>query len=64
MTAATWIADNGVALGSTPALAGGLTFELDASDGQSVFLSVVPEAGTGALAGLGLLLLVLRLRNK
>ena len=64
MTAANGIADNGVALGSTPALAGGLTFELDASDGQSVFLSVVPEAGTGALAGLGLLLLVLRLRKK
>ena len=57
MSVANGIADNGVTLGSTPALSGGLTFDLDASNGQDVFLAVVPEAGTGVLAVLGLLLL-------
>ncbi len=57
MSVANGIADNGVTLGSTPALSGGLTFDLDVSNGQDVFLTVVPEAGTGVLTVLGLLLL-------
>ena len=57
MTSASGIADNGIVLGSTPALSGGLTFALDISSGENVFLNVVPEAGTAGLVFLGLMLL-------
>jgi fibronectin-binding autotransporter adhesin len=57
MTVASGIADNGITLGNTPALTGNLTFALDFSSGDDVFLTVVPEAGTAGLAALGALLL-------
>ncbi len=57
MTSAGGIADNGITLGTTPALSGNLTFELDFSSGENVFLTVVPEAGTAGLVALGTLLL-------
>ena len=57
MTAANGIADNGIVIGSQPALPGGMTFTLDYSSGSEVFLTVVPEAGTAGLAALGAVLL-------
>lgn len=57
MTAANGIADNGIVLGSQPALSGGMTFSLDYSSGSEVFLTVVPEAGTAGLFALALLIL-------
>ena len=60
MTSVGLISDNGVTIGSTPALGGGLSFTIDASDGAKVFLSMVPEAGTGALFTLALVLFLLR----
>ncbi len=63
MTSAGGIQDNGVVIGSAPSLPGGLTFEVDASNGADVFLAVVPEPATGLLAMLGLLLLRMRGRR-
>ncbi len=60
MTSEGGIADNGVAIGSAPALGAGLTFALDADDGENVFLTVVPEAGSGALILLALAVLRIR----
>jgi fibronectin-binding autotransporter adhesin len=57
MTAANGIADNGMVIGSQPALPGGLTFAIDYSSGAEVFLTVVPEAGTAGLFVLGAFLL-------
>jgi fibronectin-binding autotransporter adhesin len=57
MSAAGGIANNVATIGSAPALSGGLTFAIDASDSANVFLTVVPEAGTSALVLLGALLL-------
>lgn len=57
MTSAGGIADGGVSIGSAPSLGGGLSFAVDASSGADVYLTVVPEAGTGMLAALGLLVL-------
>ena len=57
MSAASGITDLGVTIGSAPALAGGLTFAVDASNNKDVFLTVVPEAGTAGLFGLALLIL-------
>lgn len=57
MTAANGIADNGIALGSTPALGSGLSFSIDYASGTEVYLNVVPEAGTADLFGLALLIL-------
>ena len=57
MTSAGGIAGSGLTIGSAPSLPGGLTFEVDASNGAEVFVSVVPEAGTAALSLLGVLLL-------
>ena len=50
--------ETGVTISSAPALASGLSWEVDtqSTDG-SVFLTVVPEAGTAGLVALGLLLL-------
>ena len=48
---------------SAPALASGLGWSVDTtSSDSSVFLVVVPEAGTGALLGLGAMVLLLRRR--
>ena len=60
MTSAGGIADNGVTIGSAPALGGGMTFAIDTTDDGKVFLAVVPEAGTGALFTLALALFLLR----
>lgn len=57
MTVAGGIQKNSLVIGSTPALAGGLTFAIDDSSDTDVFLTVVPEAGTAGLVGLGLLFL-------
>ncbi len=57
MTAANGIAPNGIVIGSTPALASGLSFAVEYSSGTDVFLNVVPEAGTAGLFGLALLIL-------
>ena len=64
MTVAETIADNGIVLGSRPALPGGMTFALDYSSGSDVLLTVVPEAGTAGLVGLGLLFLRRMKRNR
>ena len=57
MTAASGIADNGIVLGSTPALGSGLSYSIDYSSGAEVYLTVVPEAATSGLLGLALLML-------
>jgi hypothetical protein len=50
-------------IASAPALASGLGWSVDTtSTDSSVFLVVVPEAGTAALLGLGTLVLLLRRR--
>ena len=52
------VTDNGVTVESAPALAPGLAYAVDStSTPGSVFLTVVPEAGSGALTLLGLLVL-------
>ncbi len=50
--------ETGISIASAPTLAGGLSWEVDttSTDG-SVFLTVVPEAGTAGLLAFGLLLL-------
>ncbi|MFO1529898.1 MAG: autotransporter-associated beta strand repeat-containing protein [Kiritimatiellia bacterium] len=61
MTYAGSITDNGVTVESAPALAPGLAYAVDStSTPGSVFLAVVPEAGSGALTLLGLLVLLKR----
>ena len=64
MTSAGGILNLGVEIGSAPSLPGGMTFEVDASNGADVFVTVVPEAGTGALALLGLLLVRRRISSR
>ena len=54
------LADNGLTMGAAPTLAGGLFYQIDTTIANQVFLTVVPEAGSGALAVLGLLLLLRR----
>ena len=54
------LTDNGLTVGAAPALAGGLSYQIDTTTANQVFLTVVPEAGSGALAVLGLLLLLRR----
>ncbi len=59
------LSDNGLALGSVPALSSGLYFEVDTSTPGQVNLSVVPEPSSRLLASLALLPLVaLRRRRK
>ena len=58
MTSAGGIAGSGLTIGSAPALTIGLSYAVDASNGADVFVTVVPEAGSGVLAVLGLLLLL------
>jgi fibronectin-binding autotransporter adhesin len=64
MTAAGGIQKNGLVIGSTPALAGGLTFSIDDSSDSEVFLTVVPEAGTAGLVGLAVLILRRRIQSR
>ena len=56
------LGDSGLAIGTAPVLSGGLGFGIDTSSDGSVFLAVVPEAGTGALLLLGLAVLARRRR--
>ncbi len=52
------LTDGGLTVASAPALASGLSFAVDStSTDGSVFLTVVPEAGTAGLVILGLLLI-------
>jgi hypothetical protein len=57
MTSNGGIANNGVTIGSAPALGGGLAFAVEISDDGKVFMAVVPETGTGVLFALALALL-------
>jgi fibronectin-binding autotransporter adhesin len=60
MSAANGITDLGVTIGSAPALAGGLSFAIDASSNTDVFLTVVPEGRDRRTLGSGASLLRLR----
>ena len=63
MTYGGGLADMGLTIGTAPALSPGLSYSLDTDTIGQVLLTVVPEAGTSALACLGLMhLLLLRRR--
>ena len=53
-----------LSVGSAPALSGGLSYAIDISQPNEVYLTVVPEAGTAGLLAAGLLLLLRRLRPR
>ena len=54
----------GMSVGAAPALAPGLAYAINVETPGQVFLTVVPEAGTGTLAALGLLRLLKVLRRR
>ncbi|MFO1489360.1 MAG: autotransporter-associated beta strand repeat-containing protein [Kiritimatiellia bacterium] len=61
------LTDNGLTVdtANSPALSGGLVYQIDTSTDGAVYLTVaVPEAGTGALIALGLALLARRAVRK
>ena len=62
MTSAGGIINNGVNIGTSPPLASGLFFEVNVSNGENVFLTVVPEPAVGVLFALALLVLRRRFR--
>ena len=64
MTYGGGLADMGVSVGAAPALAPGLAYAINVETPGQVFLTVVPEAGTGTLAALGLLRLLKVLRRR
>ena len=51
------LTDGGISVASAPALASGLSWSVNTATDGSVYLTVVPEAGTAGLVALGLLLL-------
>ena len=54
----------GISIGSAPALASGLSYEIDIDTPGQILLNVVPETGTGALVALGLALMARRSLRK
>ena len=58
------LTDNTLTVGSAPTLAGGLFYAIDTNTSGSVFLSVVPEPATVGLLGVGLVLLLRRMRAR
>ena len=64
MTYGGGLADMGISIGSAPALASGLSYEIDIDTPGQILLNVVPEAGTGALVALGLALIARRSLRK
>lgn len=64
MTYGGGLADMGMSIGSAPALAPGLSYAIDTGTSGQILLTVVPEAGSCALAALGCLHLMCVLRRR
>ena len=58
------LGSHSLTVGSAPLLSGGLSYAIDISQPNEVYLAVVPEAGTAGLLAVGLLMLARRLRRR